>query len=230
MKSTIDLLENVEDYARLFRRDHEVDLEILANHIMNIDSYERSIGTRSDLNDQLRMLAREFFGKPALLYYHAGVTVHIRRKIDIKINGARFFRLWHDHGDLLLQQLDSRWLVSACDTIMDVSEDTSERAIALAGTLFTNTIKLYETERAITGQTGTSYAPLTQPVPLMDGLTTFMVGSGDMVANLMRRSQIPFPDHLLAPRILRELIARARRHDTVYRRFALVHQNEATRW
>lgn len=230
MESTIDLLGNVDHPIRLFHRDHDVDLESLANHIMNIDSYERSIGVLGDLNDHLRMLAREFSGQPALLYYHAGVTVHIRRRIDIEINTARFLRLWHRHGDLLLQQLDSRWLVSACDTLMDVSEDANERAIALAGALFTNTIKLYETERTITGQTGTSYAPLTQPVPLVDGLTTFMVGSGDMVANLMRRSQMPFPDHLLAPRILRELIARARRHDTVYRRFALVHQNEATRW
>jgi hypothetical protein len=80
--------------------------------------------------------------------------VLLRRRIDLETNLARTRMLWRSEAPFLVAKLDSRWLVSACDTIIDHWHEPEERALALAGTLFANTIKLYETERWAAGHAG----------------------------------------------------------------------------
>lgn len=193
------------------------------------DEPAASFGRDPDLGKHLTMLRAEFSGKPVALFYHAGITVLIRREMDLTVNVIRFRTLWRRMSAELCAGLDSRWLVSACDTFMDHGENDAERALAAAGALFANTIKLYETERWSRGAEG----PLRVPVgivPLHDGMTAFLIGRGDMVANLHRRVLAVTSADRPAARILRELLARASRHDTVFRRFGEVHTDPETAW
>lgn len=191
-----------------------------------------SYGGLRDLSEHMEMLRREFAGSPELGLYHAALTVLIRRGIDLEANITKVQILWRNEGEFLCRNLDSRWLVSACDTIIDHWPDSSERALAMAGSLFTNTLKLYETERWSTGQYSArpEYRELSGRIPLHDGLSAFTIGQGDMIANLHRRVQSFLRDGSAAALILNELLKRASTHDTVYRRFRSVHKNAATLW
>jgi hypothetical protein len=61
-------------------------------------------------------------------------------------------------------------------------------------------------------------------------MTAFQVTDGDMVKNMLDRTSSPFDAHFIAPRILAELLKRARTNDTVYKRFAALHKHKATQW
>jgi hypothetical protein len=206
------------------------DWERLANAVVPGNGKTALIGRRAVLSDHLRDLTREFAGESQLLFYHAALTVLIRRGIDKDAAIRQFESLWRERQDDLLHGLTARWLVSACDTIMDCSTDPYERAIAFAGSCFMNTIKLYETELLCVRSKPVVASEIAYPRPLFDGMTSFAVGRGDMVHNLRSRmSEVCRPGSVAAA-ILQELVRRADRSDTVYRRFAELHADDATRW
>lgn len=218
------------DFISLFAIDVEPDTAGMADRTIERGPAHPSHLKKADLSEHLRMIELEFSGRTVLEFYHAGLIIHIRRNIHADIHFQRFLSLWTDHTDFLLQKLNSRWLVSACDTLADMSQDSTERAAALSGTLFVNTVKLYETERRALNITSTDYEPIDGQVQLFDGLSAFWLGKGNMVFNLMQRMAEPFPEALIAPQIVRELVRRMRRNDTVFSRFAAVHQFEPTGW
>lgn len=191
------------------------------------------LGRKADIEEQLLKLAIEFGGQPFILFYHAGLVAHLRRNIDVDKNWARFKRLWLEHTDYLLTNFNSRWLISACDTIVDHSEDSAERAMALCGTTLMAMIKLYETERLACHSSSEALKDYVAPKPtppLFDGLMSYGVGRGDMIRNFLRRLQRPFPERLLASKIVQELARRSQQQDTVLKRFADVHKNQKTKW
>ena len=187
---------------------------------------------KPDVDDHLATLEREFSGRSELEYYHAALTVHIRRAIDPDAHAALFLDLWHAEKDFLCQHLNSRWLVSACDTFVDISPDPVERSLAAGATLFANTIKLYETERLLSGVAGreTALEPFGQRKAIHDGMSAFMIGRGEMVMNLHKRIHALAMPESAAYAILCELLRRASVHDTVYKRFRDIHTNPATIW
>ncbi|WMS43219.1 polysaccharide pyruvyl transferase family protein [Acuticoccus sp. MNP-M23] len=188
---------------------------------------ERGAG---NLDRKLEILWAEFQSRPIICWIHAALTVHIRRGINAEINAARFFRLWERHGDILLRELDSRWLVSACDTIIDISKDPAQRALALNGSMLVNTVKLYETERILIGQEASPYKISEESRTLFDGISKFGAGRGNMILHLQQRMLDVSSDGSLAASLVRELARRLARHDTVFRRFAAIHTNDKTRW
>lgn len=187
---------------------------------------------KKSVEDREALLRQEFAGQSALLWYHADTIMRIRRSLSLTEKLAEFYRMWGEQRAFLLSNLNSRWLVSACDTIIDHDPDATERSLALAGALFTKTIKLYETERHWTIVERKPLEPdrAEKRLDLHDGLFGFGVGYGDMVVNLIRRSRHVAEGSALAGPILLELLRRADRHDTVLRRLARVHVNERTRW
>lgn len=188
-----------------------------------------SFGRLEDIDGHMAMLWREFSGKPLICFLHAGLIVHLRRGLHSSMNLDRFSRLWRDFPEVLIGALDSRWLISACDTIADHASDPVERAAAVAGSLFMNTIKLYETERQAQGWPGGAYDVKRGRVPLFDGQSAFAIGRGDMIKNLLQRCDAALPAST-AGVICRELIRRAAAHDTVFDRFRAVHDHDKTRW
>ena len=191
-------------------------------------------GKRQDLSEHLQTLAREFSGRTHLELYHVYLTVRIRRSIEREDSVARFLAMWRGHGQFLLTVLDSRWLISACDTIADYG-DQEDRALALSGVLLMNTIKLYETERLLRSPSPVAPDRSNRNLrePLFDGLTKFKIGRGDLIINMLRRLERVVEasaSFSIAAPILSEIVRRSLLHDTVFRRFADVHERELTRW
>lgn len=192
---------------------------------------EYSYGRKANLDEHFQMLYREFAGRPLVLYYHAFLIVMLRRGMDTHGMWCKFWELWTAEKEFLCCHLDSRWLVSACDTVIDHSDDPGEVAYASTGTLFANTVKLYETERFCLGRDGpcTDYRPVTDRIPIYDGMSAFAVGHGDMIANLANRIR-RLRDRCVMSRVACELLERTCRHDTVFARFRRVHRQNETAW
>lgn len=208
------------------------DLKALIRELVPGDEPSPMIGRREKLEEHCESLKLEFAGQPQLYFFHAVLNVHIRRNVEADWAWFQFCRVWTEMQRDLLRGLTSRWLVSACDTIMERSDSPYEQAMACAGSTLLNTLKLFETERAACSQTKPLPAEPRPPTPIFDGMTTFALGSGDMIHALRKRTEkvcgaVPGS---IAAAIMREALVRADRHDTVYGRLARVHRNESTRW
>lgn len=171
------------------------------------------------------MLTAEFVGASALELDLAQTIVRIRRRHRLFRNLYRFRSHWLWHGHFLAERLNSRWLISCADTLADHPISRAERATAIAAALLGNTVKLYESERHLLG-TGADPNRLDRhppsqresPEPLFDGLTTFLVGRGDMLTNLNARLRKATTRSGPAGTILAELMRRMYAHDSVFRR------------
>lgn len=218
----------------------EVDLARLKSKVLDLGPREMSFARLDDLDAHLGMVAQEFSGRPAILFYNAWLIVHLRRF------GAEhwpaFQRLWATEAQYLVDELDSRWLVSACDTFIDMSENAEDVGHALAATLLAATVKLHETERLLDrpdvnrrrprwlgGQARHRLPP--GKTDLFDGLTAYSVGHGDLMRNLADRiARVTGRSDRPTALILREVFRRMHAHDTVFRRFRDVHSNPKTHW
>lgn len=197
-----------------------LDFEKLRNQVVSDISYEPSRGRHKELQLQIDMLEREFVGQVRLKFIHAVLNAILRREIETEIVYEHFCKLWAGHADILLDTLDSRWLISACETICDHSDDPREAANAILISLYMNTLKLGETERLMSPPSKTDPAFIKGRTPLFDGMTAFMSGDGDMPANLLGRLDRTLQPDTLVGRIGRELISRSLSADTVFARLA----------
>lgn len=177
---------------------------------------------RPDFFEHMNEVRSEFLDRSELLFIHAGCVVALRRRLAVDHFLPLYLRLWREETPFLRRELSLRWLVSACDTLVDRGETPVQRAVALSGSLLANTMKLAETERLRHGPWGDDAAALRQRSSagnLFDGMTTFRPG-GDMVDNLFRRlDQVAALDDVAGP-ILQEVAQRVRQADTVVRRLA----------
>ncbi|MDS9467382.1 polysaccharide pyruvyl transferase family protein [Paracoccus sp. MBLB3053] len=214
-------MKNTEELSHeVLATSGTLDFRSLRYQILTGYPHAGSFGRQDDLDQHLDMLRAEFSGQSALKFAHAALIVAIRRGINLPENFTRFRGIWDEHGDLLLEVLDTRWLVSACETLADHLPDRNEAQIAVLASLFANVVKLYETERVATGAGDPELARLSGRTPIFDGMTGFMIGKGDMVQNLLARIDATLTGDGLPSLIARELVHRALRNDTVFNRFA----------
>ena len=214
--------------------DSLLDIQRFKTSIVDGGPQKYSFGRKTNLNAHLEMLKTEFSGKTYLEFFHAATITFIRRNLNQHHCLSNFQQIWEQESEFLCKHLDSRWLVSACDTIIDHYTDTNEVATAIAATLFMNTCKLYETER-LKQKTTKEFKEVFEifqndsRIPLFDGMSAFVIGNGDMIKNLLDRIFEKSKSRIASP-ILKELIKRANTYDTVFKRFHDVHKNNKTRW
>jgi hypothetical protein len=206
-----------------------VDFDVLKSTVISCGNAEVLVGRRADVEEHLDHLFNEFSGQPLIVFYHAVLIVRMRRGEQI---GTTFRDLWVAEGQYLKRNLRLRWLISACDTITDDDAfEPAEKALALAASILTATVKLYETERLDLGS-GQQARPHSHAnvQPLFDGITTFSIGYGDLVLNLIKRCRATARTTETAGMILAEVMRRLHVHDTVFSRFLNVHMYDDTRW
>lgn len=99
-----------------------------------------------NLIEHFRNLEVEFRGSPRICHLLACCIVCLRRDPTNKDALLLFNRIVAEAGYELAEHLNTRWLVSICDTVVDTADHEIDRALALVGTLFVSTVKLAETE------------------------------------------------------------------------------------
>ncbi|SIS97210.1 polysaccharide pyruvyl transferase family protein [Paracoccus saliphilus] len=185
-----------------------------------------------DISSHLATLREEFSTKSELLFYHAALICLMRRGIESTQAYECFQAIWSEENDFLRRELDSRWLVSACDTFADHAQDPADRALAMIGVTLVNTVKLYETENWAIGIRGRThdYRAVMSQNQLFDGVFAFGIGGGDMMYYMQKRlSTIAGKEHIVSV-ILSELFSRIHAHDTVFRRLRNMHHVKNTLW
>lgn len=193
-------------------------------------------GRLPDLKDHLDRLEAEFGGRDQLSFLHAALTVLIRREVALRSSLEAFRNLWEVAGPQLCQNLDLRWLISACDTIADHPVREVDAARALLASTLANTVKLYETERRAVGEPRLTQELVDatakdRPGLLFDGMTRFGIQGGDMIRNLLLRLQRLNADRLdPVQRLTVEIINRVLNGPTVFQRFSGFHKSDGTHW
>ena len=221
-KLTSDVNKNWDSFSKV----SSLDFSKLKSELLNTGEKIASFG-RCELFDQhLGMLEKEFSSSSKLEFYHAWLIVNLRRKIDIEQNIKMFYELWQFESDFLLEKLSSRWLISACDTIIDYSDNLNEKSISIAAVLLMNTIKLYESEKLMYDQKRKEENFPIGRIDLFDGMTAYVHKSGDMVSNMIERLFIHKDIETTSWKILMELIHRIHRENTVYARMAELNINK----
>lgn len=192
-------------------------------------------GSDKTLETHIEELRKEFIGASELLYYHAKLIVLIRREASLKKNVKLFEQLWDKETKFLTTKLNTRWLIAAADTFADHSNETENKAYALACSCLINTIKLNETEKFLQKTEDSKddqqrYKKLTEGrVALFDGVSAFAVGTDDTLRNMRWRLD-SISSELPVYKILQEVFRRLQKENTVYKRFRDRHTRKKTAW
>jgi len=237
-------IEKIFSFSRYRRRFGALDVSSKVNLnfenqkqvTINTGRSEYTHGSSNDISKHFEDLSHEFEGKSELCLTHAKIVVLIRREYKTSKYFKIFVSLWNKHYKFLLENLNSRWLISAADTYTDHSSDESEKEIALMANIFINTLKLYESERFLLNLSDCEDNQLKQKqlddgirFPLHDGLSVFKFGTDDTLRNMKWRIDKIKKKNIPA-RIFYELFKRAQNFDTAFLRAKKRHNRIKTEW
>ena len=127
--------------------DLDCDLDALARSIVG----EESEGGAGYLFKK-KQISKEFIGCSELALLCA-CLIAVLRKRDWPTRAPLLFnRLWLEQADVLLNELDMRWKVSAITTFGDHGQTELQRRLGQSLSVLMGTMKLYESERLFTGK------------------------------------------------------------------------------
>ncbi|WP_375256258.1 hypothetical protein [Yoonia sp.] len=177
----------------------------------------------SRVQKKRHMLLGELAGHCELALLHGLLISHLRKHTYPETAPDLFLRLWDEEQDWLLENLPTRWLISAVITFADHGQTEAERNLAARMNMLFSLMKIYEAERCFSG------LPPQKPFRIKDrnkatlpmGMKDFSVLNGDLEANLLAplwkdANQAPAIDPLV-----QHLLERLNTDDgTVFRRMA----------
>lgn len=199
-----------------------VDLAPFATAVVGGRRGNTWAGREPNLIRHFRKLQPEFADQSRLAHLLAATVVILRRDPECREAAELFHEITIDHSLQLASEMKLRWLVSVTDTFADLGRNQGQRAMGIAGSLLANTLKLSETERRL-------YA-VPRPWPpqrrlagggaLFDGMITYWVEKGEMITLMTERLERVCAEDPQAGPFTREILRRAHRHNTVYKRLS----------
>lgn len=177
-------------------------------------------GREANLIRHFRKLQPEFADGSRLAHLLGCTIVVMRRAPDTDNAISLFHQITEGYANQLASEMKMRWLVSVCDSFADHGQTQAQRAMGIAGSLLANTLKLSETERCLYD------VPRPWPPrrrwgkggPLFDGMISYWVEKGEMIDQMSARLAAVCEGDPQAGPFTREILRRAHRHNTVYRR------------
>lgn len=202
----------------------DVDFKALAAIPLPLQVLPRPEGL-SRTDKKRHMLLGELAGQSELAMLHGMLISHLRKHSYPNGAPALFRRLWAEQEPWLLENLPSRWLISAVITFAEHGQTEADRNLAARMNVLFSLMKIYEAERCFSGKSAQ------EPFRTQDrnksrlpmGMKDFSVLQGDLEAHLLA----PFwRDAERAPAIgnlTRHLLCTLNMDDgTVFRRFAIM--------
>lgn len=179
-------------------------------------------GRKGNLTEHFRNLQPEFVGSSRIAHLAACCIVVIRRTQGAGPGLLLFNRIMSEHGDVVLADMNSRWLCSVADTLADHGQHPAQQALGLCGSLLAAAVKLAETERLIYAvpRPWPPNARLGEDGVMYDGVISFWGENGDMIDNLLDRVAKAEDLDPIGGQLILEMTSRILRFDTVFRRMA----------
>ena len=237
----------------LFKSEKTLNAKAIINRFTekSIDEMKASIITTSmcnpmaitnkprtkDLKEHLDNLKHQFIEQSELCFYHANLIVLLRRGYKTDETFAEFEHLWNTETDYLLNHLSLRWIISACDTFIDQTNDRVRAAILLNVSTLMNTLRVYETKNFL--QFDFDSIPLVDDniealyrsdLPLYNGLTYFRIGSDDTLKNMRNRYESFSHSDKLATSILLNVFDKLQSNDSAFATMRALHKDEKSKW
>jgi DNA-binding winged helix-turn-helix (wHTH) protein len=151
----------------------------------DVNSKPRNLIRLSNMEQNIQNVRREFVGKPEVCHEMVKLIIYCRRGYQLDRNISAFYDLWNKYQDVLLKEYDVRWLISVCDTVVDVG-DGQQSAIAMN---IVQCVQHCNIQQAIILAGGvTTFNPgLAQKKKTWHGMQTMDWTSGDMIFNMQTR-------------------------------------------
>lgn len=200
--------------------DIDVDLRPLRTQIVEADGDLPDIG-RGQMANQAEILVYRFRQQPEICFL-LGLTVsYLRRDTPHTAHAAVLFqRLWAEEHELLLGLLPTRWLISSFQTFLDHGINGDQKIIGSGAYFYANMLKAYETERAFEDMPPDATYPHKLPQTKMgfSGLDRFKLGGSDLILNTNALLLEYSARDVVAGRVVREFMARAKAAHTIFSR------------
>ena len=192
-----------------------------------------------DLEEHLNNLKYQSIGQSELCFYHNTLIILMRRKYKIDNTFAEFERLWTVESDYLLEHLSLRWIVSACDTFIDHSDNAHRAAILMNVITLMNTLRACETKNFLQLPANAESTPLLTEktdllyagdLPLYDGLTYFRIGTDDSLRNMRKRYRKFHKIDKLATNMLLAVFEKLQNTDSAFATLRQLHRDDWSKW
>ena len=181
----------------------------------------------SRVEKKRHMLLGELAGHSELALLHGLLISHLRKHTYPEDAPALFLRLWAEQEDWLLNNLPTRWLISAVITFAEHGLTEADRNLAARMNMLFSLMKIYEAERCFSGKSAQEPFRIKDrnKSPLPMGMKDFSVLKGDLEAHLLAPLWRDTQNTSSIGPLVRHLLT-ALNHDdgTVFRRFALMRE------
>ena len=148
----------------------------------------RNLNRKADIDDNIANVRQEFLGKPEVCHKMVGHIIHLRRDPQNWEHRQGFWDTWNAYKKTLLKEFDVRWLLSVCDTVVDIGNNV-QSAVAMNIVQCINGTNVHHTicVNAVNGNLDTNKMNAEIKVPTWGGMQTADVPTGDMIYNMMCR-------------------------------------------
>ena len=177
----------------------------------NTEQIARNLNRLEDQEENICAIRGEFIGKPEVCHTLASHIVRLRRKPKDTAQQKLFTDLLDKYLDVFLEHLDIRWLLSICDTLVDIG-DPITGATAMNIVQCINRCNLDSTilVNVVDGRLDANKLAHELKVETWGGMITADIPSGDMIYNMMNRLDGVVSKHPLLWKIWCEIKNRSR--------------------
>jgi len=141
-----------------------------------------------NIDDNIRSVRQEFIGKPEICHSIVTNIIHLRRNTQDSHHRALFWERLSKYESILLKELDIRWLLSICDTIVDIGNHV-QSAVAMNIVQCINRCNLDSTLliNAVDGRLDSNKLSQEIKMQTWGGMISADVPTGDMIYNMQTR-------------------------------------------
>ena len=173
----------------------------------------KNLNRLDDIEENIKAVRGEFVGMPEVCHKIAEHIIRLRRKPRDTEQRRLFTETLEVYLDDIIKHYDVRWLLSICDTFVDIGDDfTSAVAMNIVQCINRCNIDSTILVNVVDGRLDESRLAQEIKVPTWGGMITADIPSGDMIYNMMNRLDSVVSKHELLWLIWVEIKARSR-HD-----------------
>ncbi len=146
------------------------------------------------------------------------LLIRLRKDIDTEENWKMFTELIESNLDKVCKSLDTRWLISVCDTYVDYGDPVTRRnAMLVVQTanfekLWATYLLMYDLDL---NEEKVDKLKKNKVIPLWDGMYSFNINHGDMTSNYFARIDELMSETPVIDAIYKTVLQRIKENDTV---------------
>tara|TARA_B100001057_G_C22633945_1_gene865515 strand:+ start:65 stop:700 length:636 start_codon:yes stop_codon:yes gene_type:complete len=148
----------------------------------------KNLNRLHNIEENIKAVRAEFIGKPEVCHMLVAEIIKLRRNPGNQTAREEFWDLLNIYTDVILEHYDVRWLLSICDTIVDIGSELKS-AIAMNMVQCVNGTNIHHTllVNAVDGNIDANKLRHEIKVPTWGGMITADIPNGDMIHNMMNR-------------------------------------------